>query len=137
MSLQKTNPPDTVQVPPAVPPPEIDMPKSFTFSLDDINSVFGISADTLSALAHSHGVSEQELIIRAVTQLARAEIPDLDLDAPRLSPEQVAQLMQRRVKLEESRQSNGANLKDVFLDLLSEQGDADADDSRPQHGGHT
>jgi hypothetical protein len=139
MSLQGPTPADKVQVPPAAPPPDgIEMPKSFTFTLEDVNSVFGISAETLSALAESQGISEEQLIIKAITQLAKAEIPDLDLDAPRLSPEQLAQLVQRRMKVDEHRQTTGTTtLKDVFLKLVREEGDTDAPDVEfhPRNGG--
>jgi hypothetical protein len=58
---------------------------SFTIALDEHNSAFGISAETLRQLAASYNVTPEALITRAVTMWAQAVIPDLDLDSPSLT----------------------------------------------------
>lgn len=77
---------------------------TFSISLDQVNSAFGISAATLRALAKSHGVTEEAIIIRALSEWAKKEIPDLDLDSPELSEKQIQALL------------DSASKKDVLKD---------------------
>jgi replicative DNA helicase len=112
--------------------------KSFTITLEDINSAFGISAETLTAIANSYGVPEEQIIMRALTQWAKAEIPDLDLDAPHLSQEQFNTLLERRRKLGDSKDANSLSLHDMFTQMARAQGASDDIDPmlKPPHGGN-
>lgn len=113
--------------------------KSFTITLEDINSAFGISAETLTAIADSYGVSEEQIITRALTQWAKTEIPDLDLDTPHLSQDQLNTLLDRRRKLGESEEATQLPLHDMFMQMARAQGAADDKDANlePPHGGNT
>lgn len=113
--------------------------KSFTITLEDINSAFGISAETLTAIAESYGVSEEQIITRALTQWAKTEIPDLDLDAPSLTQDQLNMLLDRRRKLGESKEATQLSLHDMFKHMARAQGAADDNDAKlgPPHGGNT
>lgn len=93
------------------------MDEQFTFALEDINSIFGISADTLRAIAHGHGVPVEQVVVRALTLYARAEIPDLDLDSPALSPEQVQALADRRTAADEKTDSPSLSSRSQLAEL--------------------
>lgn len=112
--------------------------KSFTITLEDINSAFGISAETLTAIANSYGVTEEQVIMRALTQWAKTEIPDLDLDTPHLSQDQLNMLLERRRKLGASAEANPLSLHDMFKQMARAQGAADENNAmlRPPHGGN-
>jgi replicative DNA helicase len=112
--------------------------KTFTITLEDINSAFGISAETLTAIANSYGVTEEQIIMRALTQWAKAEIPDLDLDAPHLSQEQLNTLLERRRQLGDAKEANSLSLHDMFRHMARTQGAADDIDPmlKPPHGGN-
>ena len=90
--------------------------EKFSFTLESINSAFGISAETLKAIASSYDVPVDRIIRRAVTQLALLEIPDLDLDDPFLTSAQTEALCVRRISVDEEplRKSTGPSLLEVF-----------------------
>lgn len=100
-------------------------PKLFTFALEAFNSAFGISADTFEALANSYGVSEENLIVRALTIWAKSEIPDLDLDSPALSEAQLKQLAERRTRLDILNNQPTPSLRDIFAQMEAQQGASD------------
>lgn len=99
-------------------------PTLFTFTLESINSAFGISADTLHALAASYGVTEDKLIVRALTLWAKSEIPDLDLDSPVLSDAQIKRLTDRRARID-SHHNQPLSLRDIFKQMEEQQGASD------------
>lgn len=96
--------------------------EQFTFTLENINSAFGISADTLRALAASYGVKEEEIVIRALTIWAKSEIPDLDLDSPVLSESQLKQLAARRELLDSIKNQPLPSLREIFKQLEGDKG---------------
>jgi hypothetical protein len=101
--------------------------EEFRFTLESINSAFGISAATLKAIAQSHGVKEERIIIRALTQWAKEEVLGLDLDEPLLSSEQLEVLRQRRVRIDEDRKNreNRPSLFEQFKEQLRVDGEPD------------
>lgn len=112
---------------------------TFTITLDAINSVFGISGDTLHAIAASYGVDEEQIIIRALTQWAKTEIPDLDLESPTLTAEQFRTLLERRKKIDANK-ANPTSLLDMFNSALREQGESNhgnANSKLPLDGKHS
>jgi hypothetical protein len=114
-----------------------DQDNSFTITLEQVNSVFGISADTLRALADSHGITPEALLVRAATTWAQADIPDLDLDAPVLTAEQIEHLNQRRISRDASTTSQPTTLADAFKRLIEGTGDNHENEkSNPRNGGH-
>lgn len=151
MSLHQKRQAATVASGFATPPPEpvmnernldeiVQRPdEEFSFKLESINSAFGISADTLKAIADSYGVPPERIIIRALTQWAKVEIPDLDLDEPLLSEAQLEALRLRRLRIDEERQqaATGPTLLDLFKEAIREQGDTDehSENSGTRHGG--
>ena len=94
---------------------------TFSISLDQVNSVFAISAPTLRALANSHGVTEEVIIVRALTEWAKKEIPDLDLDSPELSKKQIQTLLDRASKREVLK-DNAPSLLDLYKATFPESG---------------
>jgi hypothetical protein len=103
--------------------------EEFRFALESINSAFGISADTLKAIANSYGVPVERIIIRAVTLWAKVEIPGLDLEEPLLSDDQLEALRLRRVRIDQDRENkqNRPSLLEQFKEHLQanrEQDDA-------------
>lgn len=114
-----------------------DQENSFTINLEPVNSAFGISADTLRALADSYGITPEAMLVRAATTWAQADIPDLDLDAPELSAEQTEHLKQRRISRDASTTSQPPTLADAFKRLIEGSGENHENDkSSPRHGGH-
>ena len=109
--------------------------EEFRFTLESINSAFGISAETLKAIAASYDVPVDRIIRRAVTQLALVEIPDLDLDDPFLSPVQTEALRLRRNSVDEEHllKSTGPSLLKVFTAHMQdhEGGNDETTDSVP------
>lgn len=113
--------------------------EEFRFALEPINSAFGISVDTLKAIANSYGVPVERIIIRAITQWAKKEIPSLDLDQPLLSDEQLEALRLRRLQIDEERENkqNHPSLLEQFkehLRLHEEQDDAQPEEPQPGNG---
>ena len=106
----------------------------FVVELEAVNSAFGISADTLHQLAQSYNVPPERLLVRAITMLALADIPGLDLDAPTLSTEQQQYLKQRQ------KQNPGAStttLNEAFKRLFEGTGhDHENAESQPLYGRH-
>lgn len=90
-------------------------------TLATVNSVFGISGDTLRAIAASYGVTEEQIIQRALTHWAKAEIPDLDLDAPIMTAEQLRALKERRKKIDSANHDN-VSLLEMFKSEIQKQG---------------
>lgn len=113
-----------------------DQENSFTVNLEQVNSAFGISADTLRALADSYGITPEAMLVRAATTWAQADIPDLDLDTPALSAEQLDHLKQRRISRDASTTSQQQTLADTFKRLIEGSGDPHENESSPRHGGH-
>jgi hypothetical protein len=106
----------------------------FVVELEAVNSAFGISADTLNQLAQSYGVSPERLLVRAITMLALADIPGLDLDAPQLSPDQQQFLKQRR---EQHPGASTTSLNEAFKRLFEGTGhDHENAESQPLYGRH-
>lgn len=96
----------------------------FTITMEKFNSAFGISADTLRALADSYGTTPEALVIRAVTMWARADIPDLDLDSPRLTEAQFEFLANRRRHLDAGQNQPLQSLQETFKRLFEGMGDS-------------
>lgn len=109
-------------------------PDSFSITLETVNSVFGISGDTLRAIAHSYGVDEDKIIIRALTQWAKTEIPDLDLDSPKLTAEQMKSLLQRRQKLDEV---SPTSFQQLFESTIIGESNGNAKSESPVDGGNS
>lgn len=111
---------------------------TFIIELDEHNSAFGISAETLRLLAASYNVTPEALIIRAVTMWAHAVIPDLDLDSPSLTPDQIRLLAQHRHTADAISTQPQKTLADAFKKLLEGTGDQHEDaKSSPRDGGHS
>lgn len=111
---------------------------AFKIELDEHNSVFGISAETLRLLAASYNVTPEVLITRAVTMWAQAVIPDLDLDSPSLTPEQIELLNQRQQTADANTNQPQQTLADAFKKLLEGIGDQHENaESSPRDGGHS
>jgi len=116
-----------------------DQENRFTVTLDEVNSVFGISAETLKVLAASHGISPESLLVRAATTWALADIPDFDLDVPQLTAAQVEFLQQRRTAVEASdaaATSQPTTLIDTFKRLFEGGQNHENAKSIPRNGGH-
>lgn len=115
-----------------------DKENSFTVTLESINSVFGISADTLRAMADSYGITPEAMLVRAATTWAQADIPDFDLDSPELTPAQVEHLNQRRASYDASTTSQPTSLAEAFKRLLGGTGDNHENDEKsvPRDGRH-
>jgi hypothetical protein len=114
-----------------------DQGNSFTVTLEPINSAFGISADTLRAMADSYGITPEAMLVRAATMCAQADIPDFDLDAPELTPAQFEHLNQRRASLDASTTSQPPTLAEAFIRLLGGSGENHENEkSNPRDGGH-
>jgi hypothetical protein len=111
---------------------------SFTIALDEHNSAFGISAETLRQLAASYNVTPEALITRAVTMWAQAVIPDLDLDSPSLTPAQIELLAQRQQTADAHTNQPQQTLADAFKKLLEGKGEQHGNaESSPRDGGHS
>lgn len=111
---------------------------TFTIELDQYNSAFGISADTLRHLAASYNVTPEALIVRAVTMWAQAAIPDLDLDSPSLTPAQIKLLTTRQQHADAHANKPQPTLAEAFKKLLEGTGDQHANaESSPRNGGHS
>ena len=111
---------------------------SFKIELDEHNSAFGISANTLRLLAASYNVTPEALIIRAVTMWAQAVIPDFDLDSPSLTPEQINLLVQRQHTADALANQPQQTLADAFKKLLEGNGDQPENaESLPRDGRHS
>lgn len=114
--------------------------EEFRFTLEPINSAFGISADTLKAIAQSYGITPERIIIRALTQLAKVEIPDLDLDEPLLSDTQLEALRIRRLWIDGDRENKRyrPSLLEQFKEHLRVHGEPDEnpEEPRPRTGEH-
>lgn len=106
-----------------------------TVTMEQFNSAFGISAETLHALANSYGVSAEQLIVRAVTMWAKADIPDLDLDSPRLTDAQFEFLAKRRqAQIDQTSQT----LQETFNRLFEGKGDPHENaELTPRNGGNS
>lgn len=116
----------------------VDKDLSFSVTMEQFNSVFGISADTLRALADSYNTTPERLIIRALTLWAKADIPDLDLDSPSLTPAQIDYLAQRRNDLAAQNDTPPQSLQEMFKKLFEGTGDKHEDaESSPRNGGHS
>jgi hypothetical protein len=114
-----------------------DQENSFTVTLESINSAFGISADTLRAMADSYGITPEAMLVRAATTWAQADIPDFDLDSTELTPAQVEHLSQRRASYDALATSQPTTLAEAFKRLLGGTGDNHANEkSSPRNGGH-
>lgn len=113
-----------------------DQENSFTVTLDSVNSAFGISADTLRALADSHGITPEAMLVRAATTWAQADIPDFDLDAPELTPAQVEHLKQRRISHDVTTTNQPTSLAEAFTRLIGGSGENHENESSPRNGGH-
>lgn len=110
----------------------------FTIELEQHNSAFGISADTLRKLAASYNVTPEALITRAVTMWAQAAIPGLDLDSPSLTSEQIEFLAQRQRTADAHANQPQQTLAEAFKKLLEGTGDSHENaESRPRNGGHS
>ncbi|UTY55849.1 hypothetical protein [Massilia sp. erpn] len=114
-----------------------DQENSFTVTLEQVNSAFGISADTLRALAASHGITPEALLVRAATAWAQADIPDFDLDTPELTPAQNEYLKQRENSRAATTTSQPPTLTDAFKRFSEGPGD-NHENARPnpRNGGH-
>lgn len=111
---------------------------TFNIELDEHNSAFGISAETLRLLAASYNVTPEALIIRAVTMWAQAVIPDLDLDSPSLTPDQIRLLAQHQHTADAISTQPQKTLADAFKKLLEGTGDQhEHAKSSPRDGGHS
>lgn len=111
---------------------------TFKIELDEHNSAFGISAETLRLLAASYNVTPEALIIRAMTMWAQAVIPDLDLDSPSLTPEQINLLVQRQHTADAHANQPQQTLADAFKKLLEGKGNQHENaESNPRDGGHS
>lgn len=121
----------------ASPPAPQNLPDQFTITLETINSAFGISADTLRAIAASHGVTEEQIIVRALTQWAKTEIPDLDLDSPTLTAAQLKMLLERRTSRDASKNQPSTSLHEMFKTITQEQGEQNENANPvPDNGEH-
>lgn len=110
----------------------------FKIELDEHNSAFGISAETLRLLAASYNVTPEALITRAVTMWAKAVIPDLDLDSPSLTPAQIELLAQRQHSADAHATQPQQTLADAFKKLLEGKGNQHENaESSPRDGGHS
>jgi hypothetical protein len=115
-----------------------DQENSFTVNLEPVNSAFGISADTLRAMAASYGITPEAMLVRAATTWAQADIPDFDLDTPELTPDQLEQLKQRRTNRDASTTSQPPTLADAFKRLIGGSGENHENEkSSPRDGGHS
>lgn len=117
------------------PAPEVKTDQ-FTITLENINSAFGISVDTLRAIAASHGVTEEQIIVRALTQWAKTEIPDLDLDAPTLTAAQLKTLLDRRTILDATKNQSTSSLHEMFKSITGEQENHENAKPSPSNGEH-
>lgn len=109
---------------------------SFKIELDEHNSAFGISAETLRMLAASYNVTPAALITRAVTMWAQAVIPDLDLDSPSLTSLQIELLAQRQHQADAA--TPKTTLAEAFQKLIEGSGDPHENaKSNPRDGGHS
>jgi hypothetical protein len=107
----------------------------FTFKLDEVNNAFGISANTLRALADSYGVTPEQIVIRVLTEWAKKEIPDLNLDEPELTTQQKMSLLTN--SLLHSKPQQTTSLQKAFNQLLEDQGDRNVSNQlEPPDGGH-
>lgn len=95
-----------------------------TITMEKFNSAFGISAETLRALAESYGITPEALIVRAVTMWAKADIPDLDLDSPRLTEQQFEFLANRRRHLDANQSQPQQSLHEAFTRLFEGMGES-------------
>lgn len=110
---------------------------TFNITLDEHNSAYGISAETLRLLAASYNVTPEALITRAVTMWAQAVIPDLDLDSPSLTPAQIELLAQRQHSADAYANQPQQTLADAFKKLLEGKGDQHENaESSPRDGRH-
>lgn len=116
----------------------VDADTTFKIELDQYNSAFGISAETLRLLAASYNVTPEALITRAVTMWAQAVIPDLDLDSPSLTTAQIELLDHRRQSADALANQPQQTLADVFKKLLEGTGENHGNaESGPRDGGHS
>jgi hypothetical protein len=146
MSLQENLQRDKVTVNRPTPPPESIMTRNlkkivqrpdeeFRFTLESINSAFGISADTLKAIAESYGVLPEPIIVRALTEWAKIEVPGLDSDEPLLSEVQLKALRLRRLRIDKER--NDKRNRPSLLDQYKEYSrvDGETDGGKPEELG--
>lgn len=118
-------------------PTSIGISTSFKIELDQYNSAFGISAETLFLLAASYNVTPETLINRAVTMWAQAVIPGLDLDTPYLIPEQIKFLEQPRQLADVKTFQPLQTLAEAFKKLLEgKETNHENAESSPRNGGH-
>jgi hypothetical protein len=116
----------------------VDTGTTFNIELDQHNSAFGISAETLRQLAASYNVTPEALITRAVTMWAQAVIPDFDLDSPSLTTEQIEFLAQRQRSADANTTQPQPTLAEAFKKLLEGTGDHHENaESRPRDGRHS
>lgn len=142
MPLQQDIPEDKVAEM-STPPPENTMEhdkrlsrpnKTFEVELEPVNcGVSGISYDTLEAIAHSYGITEERIIHQALLQLALKEIPGFDTDAPFLSDEQLERLRARREQIDQQAEIDRASpaVHEVLKNFLRIQGEADENTEDP------
>jgi len=103
----------------------------FLIKFDEINNIFGISGNTLRLLANSRGVEPETLIIQVLTQWAKNEIPDLNLDEPELTDEQKLALVTKNIQ-----PAAEASLKEAFMQLTNQAGESNEKSTAPPDGGH-
>ena len=116
----------------------VDACNTFKIELDQHNSAFGISAETLRTLAASYNVTPEALITRAVTMWAQAVIPDLDLDSPSLTVEQIEFLAQHQQSADAQKNQPQQTLAEAFKKLLEGKGDQHENaESSPRDGRHS
>lgn len=114
-----------------------DQENSFTVTLEQVNSAFGISADTLRALAASYGITPEAMLVRAATTWAQVDIPDFDLDTPELTPAQIEHLEQRRNSNDASTTTQPQSLAEAFARLIEGTGENhENDQSLARDGRH-
>lgn len=111
--------------------------EDFIVSLDNVNSAFGISGETLRLLAQANGTTPENIILRALTSWAKTEIPDLDLDEPTLTDAQKLSLLEKKIQREKIA-INTPSLAAEFNNLIKKSGEHDGTKSLdPLNGGHS
>jgi hypothetical protein len=114
-----------------------DEKDTFTVTLDVINSIFGISGDTLRVIAKSYGLTEEAVIRRAITDWVVAEIPGIDLDSPALSPDQIRMLQSRRSDVDKQNLKPKSTLRHAFDAAIKGESNGNASSTLPGNGENT
>lgn len=111
--------------------------EDFIVTLDKVNSAFGISGETLRLLAQAYGTTPENIILRALTNWAKTEIPELDLDEPTLSDSQKLYLLDKKIQREHI-EINTPSLAAEFKNLMKHSGEQDGTKTLdPLNGGHS